>query len=64
MSLEAIIFDFNRVLVDDELLHAALFQKVLAEEGIYLSKDEYYANYLPQEGSRPFTGPYEMFSCG
>jgi beta-phosphoglucomutase-like phosphatase (HAD superfamily) len=41
MTLEAIFFDFNGVLVDDEPLHAVLFQKVLAEEGVHLSKEEY-----------------------
>jgi len=47
MTLEAILFDFNGVLVDDEPMHAVLFQKVLAEEGVHLSKEEYYAKYLP-----------------
>lgn len=47
MALKAILFDFNGVLVDDEPLHASLFQKVLAEEGVRLSPEEYYAKYLP-----------------
>lgn len=32
--LRAVLFDFNGVLVDDEPLHLALFQRVLGEEGI------------------------------
>ena len=44
--LRAILFDFNGVLVDDEPLHLELFQKVLAEEGIDLSSEQYYAEYL------------------
>ncbi len=44
--LRAILFDFNGVLVDDEPLHLELFQKVLAEEGIELTAEDYYAHYL------------------
>lgn len=42
----AIIFDFNGVIVDDEPLHKELFCRVLAEEGIVLTDDEYHKNYL------------------
>ncbi|MEM7583016.1 MAG: HAD family phosphatase [Acidobacteriota bacterium] len=44
--LRAILFDFNGVLVDDEPVHLELFQKVLAEEDIELTSDDYYAHYL------------------
>jgi len=44
--LRCIIFDFNGVIVDDEPLHLEMFQKVLSEEGISLSRNEYYARYL------------------
>ncbi len=44
--LRAILFDFNGVLVDDEPVHLELFQKVLGEEGIGLSREDYYARYL------------------
>ena len=45
--LRALIFDFNGVIADDEPLHLALFQKVLAEEGLPLSEQDYYGkNYL------------------
>lgn len=44
--LKAIIFDFNGILVDDEPIHLELFRQVLAEEGLGLSDDEYYAKYL------------------
>jgi HAD superfamily hydrolase (TIGR01509 family) len=47
MGLGAIIFDFNGVLVNDEPLHFVLFQRVLAEEGVPLTREEYYARYLP-----------------
>jgi len=44
--LRGILFDFNGVLVDDEPLHLALFAQVLAEEGIALTPERYYADYL------------------
>ncbi len=44
--LRAILFDFNGVLVDDEPIHLEIFQRVLAEEGIPLSAEEYYSRYL------------------
>ncbi len=47
MNLRAIIFDFNGVIVNDEPVHMAMFQKALAEEGIALSREEYYGKYLP-----------------
>ena len=44
--LRAIFFDFNGVIVDDEFLHCALFQKTLAAKNVKLSKEEYYQKYL------------------
>jgi HAD superfamily hydrolase (TIGR01509 family) len=44
--LRAIIFDFNGVIIDDEPLHLELFRRVLAEEGIGLTDQDYYDKYL------------------
>jgi beta-phosphoglucomutase len=44
--LRAVIFDFNGIIVDDEPIHFELFQRVLGEEGITLTKEAYYARYL------------------
>ena len=44
--LRAIIFDFDGVVADSEPVHCAMFQRVLGELGIYLSSQEYYAEYL------------------
>ncbi len=44
--IRAVLFDFNGVIVDDEPVHLKLFQKVLAESGIKLSKKDYYSKYL------------------
>jgi beta-phosphoglucomutase len=46
LNLKAIIFDFNGVIVDDEPLHLELFRKVLLEEGLFLSDEDYHAKYL------------------
>lgn len=43
---EAVLFDFNGVLVDDEPQHCEALRTVLADEGIPLTRDEYYADYL------------------
>ena len=39
--LRAILFDFNGILVDDEPLHLALFQRVLGEEGVTMRAQDY-----------------------
>jgi HAD superfamily hydrolase (TIGR01509 family) len=44
--IRAVLFDFNGVIVDDEPVHFKLFQKVLAEEGVQLSREAYYQKYL------------------
>ena len=44
--LRALLFDFNGILVNDEPLHLALFQRVLGEEGVELSGQDYYGRYL------------------
>lgn len=42
----AVLFDFNGVLVDDEPLHLELFQRVLADEGIDLTGEDYWAELV------------------
>ena len=44
--LRALLFDFNGILVNDEPLHFALFRRVLGEEGVELSREDYYGRYL------------------
>jgi beta-phosphoglucomutase-like phosphatase (HAD superfamily) len=44
--LHAIVFDFDGVLADSEPLHFEVFRQVLAETGITLTADAYYARYL------------------
>lgn len=42
----AVIFDFDGVITDSEILHLRCFNKVLAQFGLDLEKDDYYKNYL------------------
>jgi beta-phosphoglucomutase len=44
--IEAVVFDFDGVLADSEPLHLRAYQEVLAEAGITVGRDEYYAQYL------------------
>jgi phosphoglycolate phosphatase/beta-phosphoglucomutase len=43
---EAVLFDFNGVLVDDESQHCEALQRVLVDERITLTREQYYAEYL------------------
>jgi len=45
-ALQAIVFDFDGVIANSEPLHLQAFQQTLAEEGIALTRREYYARYL------------------
>ena len=44
--LKAVIMDFNGVIVDDEPIHLMMFQKVLAEQGVTLTEEDYHREYL------------------
>lgn len=53
--LKAVIFDFNGVIVDDEPLHLELFRRVLDEEDIALTDEDYHAKYLGYDDRGCFT---------
>jgi HAD superfamily hydrolase (TIGR01509 family) len=66
--LRAIVFDFDGVIADSEPLHFAAFRDVLAAEGVALTREAYYADYLgfddagvfeavANERGRPWTAP-------
>lgn len=44
--LQAVIFDFDGVITDSEILHFRAFNRVLTPHGLELTKKEYYGNYL------------------
>ena len=56
--LSAVIFDFNGIIVDDEPIHFELFQRVLKEQGIRLTEQDYYARYLGFDDRGAFTAAY------
>ena len=53
--LRAIIFDCDGVIADTEPMHLAAFQRVLEEEGILLTSDQYYRDYLALDDRNCFT---------
>jgi beta-phosphoglucomutase-like phosphatase (HAD superfamily) len=54
MSIDAVIFDFNGVLVDDEFVHFALFREVLDQEGVAITERDYHDRYLGYDDRRCF----------
>jgi len=44
--LRAVIFDFDGVITDSEVLHLRAFNRSLAPYGVEISTKDYYANYL------------------
>lgn len=45
-GVQAIVFDFDGVIANSEPIHLQAFQLALAEEGIELTRAEYFAQYL------------------
>ena len=45
-ALQAIVFDFDGVIADSEILHLRAYQQVLGPEGITISNEEYFDKYL------------------
>src|SRR5512145_3166927 len=46
MTFSAYLFDYNGVLVDDELVHWAAFREVLRPMGIEMTQTDYWEKYL------------------
>jgi beta-phosphoglucomutase len=53
--MDAIIFDFDGVLVDSEPIHLQAFTEILATVGVTLSREEYFARYLGFDDYTCFT---------
>ena len=45
-ALQAVVFDFDGVIADSEPLHLKAYQQALLEEGISVSREEYFGRYL------------------
>ena len=52
--LRAIVFDFDGVIANSEPLHYEAYRAVLADEGVSLSRDDYYARYLGYDDAGAF----------
>ena len=55
IMLKAIIFDCDGVIADTEPIHLAGFRRVLAEEGVTLTDEDYFAHYLALDDRGCFT---------
>ena len=44
--IRAILFDFNGIIVDDEPVHFAAYQEILAPEGITVTREDYWGELL------------------
>ena len=53
-ALQAIVFDFDGVIVDTERLHLLAYQDTLAPKGITMSADDYFARYLGYDDAGVF----------
>ena len=53
-ALQAIVFDFDGVIADSEVLHLRAYQQVLAPEGITISNEEYFDKYLGYDDAGVF----------
>ena len=56
---EAILFDFNGVLVDDEPQHCDALRSILSDVGISLSREQYYADYLGLDDRTGFVQAFQ-----
>jgi HAD superfamily hydrolase (TIGR01509 family) len=56
---EAVLFDFNGVLVDDEGQHCEALQSVLRDEGITMTREQYYAEYLGLDDRAGFVQAFQ-----
>lgn len=52
--IRAILFDCNGIIADDEPIHMRLFQQVLKEEGVILTRKEYFEKYLAMDDKTCF----------
>ena len=53
-SPDAVVFDFDGVLVDSEPLHLLATQHALAQRGITMTRDDYYARYVGYDDAGMF----------
>ena len=59
MHIKVIIFDFNGVIIDDEPIHMGLIQDLVKPDGITITKEQYYDNYLAYDDLHCFQQIYK-----
>ena len=55
---QAVLFDFNGVIIDDERVHLELFQDVLSRHGVELDEDVYWREFLGMDDRGAFAGAW------
>ena len=58
-KVQAVLFDFNGVIIDDERVHLELFQEVLGRQGVALDEELYWREFLGMDDRGAFTGAWE-----
>ncbi|MHB8423523.1 MAG: HAD family hydrolase [Leptospirales bacterium] len=58
--VQAVIFDFNGVIIDDEKVHLELFQEVLSERGVPLDENLYWKEFLGMDDRGCFQGAWSL----
>jgi len=61
--IRALIFDFNGVLADDDPIHMEAFRKVVMEEGLSFTDEEYIDKYLPLNDWDCFKTLFQERNC-
>jgi beta-phosphoglucomutase len=57
--LKAVIFDCDGVIADSEPVHLALFQEILKEKGVVLTKEDYLSKYLAMDDRGCFRAVFQ-----
>jgi beta-phosphoglucomutase len=64
LEIDAVIFDFDGVIVDTEPLHYATFQRLLEPLGLGFSWEQYVETYMGFDDRDAFIEAYKGFECG
>lgn len=59
-KIQAVLFDFNGVIIDDERVHLELFQEVLGRHGVALDEALYWREFLGMDDRGAFSGAWEQ----
>lgn len=54
MPIQAVVFDFDGVLADSEMLHLRVYRELLAPSGVKITTEQYYERYLGSDDEGVF----------